>query len=162
MTRASMSGVPEEPIELEIVEPSIDREAVQSTGSVGTVAYPYRFYQGTATISRPLLDDRTEKYVVAVDRSRRLTLRADTVPDNIDRRFEDVLVLPSEVTEDHCRDMAEEAVFEWAMRSSMLHGSPEISLEGPRDVYKLFWLAEREDGDVLIDSVEGTERPFED
>ena len=160
MSQGSGSGVPDETVDLRIVEPSVDREAVQSTGSVGAVAYPYRFYQGTATISRPFLDDRQEEYVVAVDRSRRLTLRADTVPDEVDRQFDDVLVLPKEVSDSHCRDMAEEAVFEWTMRSSMLHGSPEINLGEPRDVYKLFWLAERDAGDVIVDSVDGTERPF--
>lgn len=156
------AGDLEAPIDLEIVEPNVDRDAVDSTGDVGVVATPYRFYRGTVTISRSLVTDRQDEYVVAVDQSRRLALRADTVPDAVSRHLEDGLVLPSEVTDADCRAMAEQTVFEWAMRSSMLHSSPEIELGPPRDVYKLFWLAEREEGDVIVDSVDGTERPFDD
>ena len=57
--------------------------------------------------------------------------------------------------------MASEAVFKWALRSVSLSATPEISVEEPLDVYKVFWLVERDDGDVIIDSVDGTERPFE-
>jgi hypothetical protein len=30
------------------------------------------------------------------------------------------------------------------------------------DAYKLFWLVERSDGDMIIDSVRGTERPLDE
>ena len=149
-------------VDLNVVAPSVDREAVTSNGDVGVVAYPYRFYEGSATISRSIVSDRTEDYVVAIDRSRRLTLRADTVPETESLQFENVLVIPKEITDTECREMAEQAVFEWTMRSSLLHSNPAIELDAPLDVYKLFWLAERESGDVIVDSVDGTERAFEE
>jgi hypothetical protein len=149
-------------VDLEVIVPSVDRDAVESARETGMVASPYRFYEATARISRSVVADRTEDYVVAVDRSRRLTLRADTVPETEARQFEDALVLPTAVTDAECRELAEEAVFEWAMRSSLLHSKPAIELGAPLDAYKLFWLAERESGDVIVDSVDGTERPFED
>jgi len=39
---------------------------------------------------------------------------------------------------------------------------PEVELARTVDAYKLFWLVERPDGDAIIDSVNGDERPLAD
>jgi hypothetical protein len=147
---------------LSVIEPGVDRDAVEADGRVGAVAYPYRAYRGRATMSRPFMDDRVEEYVVTVDRSRRLTLRADTYPEPVTRTIDDVLKLPSEVTAAQCHEMASDAVFKWTLRSFSLSSTPDIDIEDPLDVYKLFWIVERDGSDVIVDSVDGTERALED
>lgn len=147
---------------LSVIEPGIPRDEVDTDGRVGAVAYPYRAYRGRATISPRFLDDRTVEYVVTVDRSRRLTLRADTFPEPVNRTVDDVLVLPSEVTPAQCDELANDAVFKWTLRKFAVSSAPDIEIEEPVDVYKLFWLVEREGRDVIVDSVDGTERPLED
>lgn len=147
---------------LSVIEPGVPRDEVDAAGRVGAVAYPYRAYRGRATISPPFLDDRVQEYVVTVDRSRRLTLRADTFPEPVTRTVDDVLVLPAEVSPAQCDELAEDAVFKWTLRKFAVGSTPEIEIEDPIDVYKLFWLVEREDSDVIVDTVDGTERPLED
>ncbi|CQH53748.1 uncharacterized protein HHUB_2001 [Halobacterium hubeiense] len=146
---------------LDVVEPAIERESVESAGRVGAVAYPYLVYRATATIPRRFLDDRETEYVVSLDRSRRLALRADEHPETEQRTVEDVLVLPAEVSREQAREMARDAVFEWTLRSRSLGGAPDIDLAESVAAHKLFWIADREDGDVLVDSVTGDERPLE-
>ncbi|MGM0397596.1 MAG: hypothetical protein ACQEQY_01250 [Halobacteriota archaeon] len=147
---------------LSVIEPGVPRDEVDADGRVGAVAYPYRAYRGRATISPPLLDDRVEEYVVTVDRSRRLTLRADTFPEPVTRTVDDVLVLPAEVSPAQCDELAEDAVFKWTLRKFAVGSTPDIAVEDPIDVYKLFWIVEREGRDVIVDSVDGTERALED
>ncbi|MFB6114495.1 MAG: hypothetical protein ABEJ58_10400 [Halodesulfurarchaeum sp.] len=148
--------------ELQIIEPAIARDEVASTGRVGAIAYPYLVYEAVATMERPYLDARTREYVVSLDRSRRLPLRADQLPDTETRTVDDVLVLPSEVTPAQAAEMARKAVFTWTLRKYSLNEAPDISLSEPVDVYKVFWLVERPDGDVIVDSVRGEERPLEE
>ena len=154
-------GNRQESVELPVIEPSAPRESVESAGRVGAVAYPFRVYEAEIEVDRPLLAPRRERRVISVDRSRRLAVRADTVPETEDRRVEDVLVLPGELSPALADEKAEEAAFQWTLRRSILADAPEIEFERVVDAYKLFWLAERPDGDVLIDSVRGEERPFE-
>lgn len=147
---------------LSVIEPGVARDAVEADGRVGAVAYPYRAYRGRATMSRPFMDDRVEEYVVTVDRSRRLTLRADQYPEPVTKTIDDVLELPTEVTAAQCHEMANDAVFKWTLRSFSLSSTPDIDIEDPLDVYKLFWIVERDGSDVIVDSVDGTERALED
>lgn len=147
---------------LDVVAPAIEREEVESAGRVGAVAYPYLVYRATATVPRRFLDDRESEYVVSLDRSRRLALRADEHPETEERTVEDVLVLPAEVSREQAREMARDAVFKWTLRSHSLGSAPDIDLAGPVAAHKLFWLAERPDRDVVVDSVTGSERPLEE
>ncbi|WP_336036803.1 hypothetical protein [Halobacterium yunchengense] len=146
---------------LPVVEPAVERAAVESDGRVGAVAYPYLVYRASVTMPRAFLGDRTEEYVVSLDRARRLPLRADEHPETVERTVEDALVVPSEVSRERARELARDAVFEWVLRSYSLSTAPDIDLADPVAAYKLFWLAERPDGDVVVDSVRGTERPLE-
>ncbi|MFB6082514.1 MAG: hypothetical protein ABEJ67_06800 [Halanaeroarchaeum sp.] len=146
--------------ELSVIRPAIERDEVESDGRVGAVAYPYRVYRGTATMDRPFMDARETQYVVSLDRSRRLTLRADTYPDVESRTVSDVLVLPSEVTPAQAESMARDAIFKWTLRTYSLNSAPDIELSEPVDAYKLYWLVDRSDGDVIVDSVRGEERPL--
>ncbi|MFW5948541.1 MAG: hypothetical protein ACOCSD_02955, partial [Halolamina sp.] len=88
-------------------------------------------------------------------------VRADTVPDSDEREVEDVLVLPGELSPEQADEKAREAAFQWTLRSSILADAPDIEFDRVVDAYKLFWLGERSDGDVIVDSVRGEERPFE-
>ncbi|MFC6719107.1 hypothetical protein ACFQGT_07280 [Natrialbaceae archaeon GCM10025810] len=148
--------------ELTVVEPAVAREDVDSSGRVGAVAYPYRVYEAVATIERPLLSDLDVEYVVSVDRSRRLAVRADVFPETVTERIDDVLVVPSELSDERVREKAEAAVFTWTLRKIAVHSAPEVTFERTVDAYKLYWLASRPDGDVIVDSVRGTESPLED
>lgn len=150
-----------EAVDLPVIEPGIERESVESAGRVGAVAYPFRVYEAEIEVDRPLLAPRVDRRVISVDRSRRLAVRADTVPEVAERRVEDVLVLPSELSPDQADEKAREAAFQWTLRGSILADAPEIEFARVVDAYKLFWLAERPGGDVIVDSVRGAERPFE-
>jgi len=150
-----------ESVELPVIEPGVSRESVESAGRVGAVAYPFRVYEAEIEVDRPLLSPRTDRRVISVDRSRRLAVRADTVPDAEKRRIEDVLVLPGELSPEQADEKAREAAFQWTLRGSILADAPEIEFARVVDGYKLFWLAERPAGDVIIDSVRGDERPFD-
>jgi len=147
---------------LDVVAPAIERGEVESAGRVGAVAYPYLVYRATATIPRAFLGDRETEYVVSLDRSRRLPLRADEHPETETRTVSDVLVVPAEVDREQSRELARKAVFEWTLRSHSLGSAPDIDLADPVAAHKLFWLAERADGDVIVDSVTGEERPLDD
>ncbi|GAB7094193.1 hypothetical protein JCM30237_13450 [Halolamina litorea] len=150
-----------EAVSLPVIEPSVPRSSVDSAGRVGAVAYPVRVYEAEITVDRPLLSPRTDRSVISVDRSRRLAVRADTVPETTERRIEDVLVLPAELSPAQADEKAEEAAFKWTLRGSILADAPEIEFSRVVDAYKLFWLADRPDGDAIVDSVSGDERPFE-
>ena len=52
-------------------------------------------------------------------------------------------------------------MFKWTLRTSILGDVPEVEFAQTVDAYKLFWLAERPDGDVILDSVNGNERPLD-
>ncbi|WP_224335303.1 hypothetical protein [Haloprofundus halobius] len=150
-----------ERVELPVVAPAVARESVESEGRVGVVAYPYRVYEARVTMTRPFLGDRIATVTASVDRSRRVALRADEFPEVETRTVADVLVLPSELSPDDCDEKAREAAFKWTLRKFSLSRAPDIEFDRVDDAYKLFWLAEREDGDVVVDSVRGTERPLE-
>lgn len=146
---------------LPAIPPAIPRDEVAADGRVGAVAYPYRVYEAAVTIERPFVSDRETTYVASVDRSRRLVVRADTFPDTGERTVEDVLVLPAELPDDLARDRARDAVFRWTLRTYSLNHAPEIEFERSTDAYKLFWIAERDGGDVIVDSVRGEEDPLD-
>ncbi|MFB6093612.1 MAG: hypothetical protein ABEJ77_01555 [Halanaeroarchaeum sp.] len=148
--------------DLSVIRPAIERDDVDASGRVGAVAYPYRVYRATATMTRPFVGDRTREYVVSLDRSRRIPLRADAYPETETRTLTDVLVLPAEVTAAEADEMTRDAVFKWTLRTHSLNEAPDIDLLDPIDVYKVFWLAERPDGDAIVDSVRGGERPLDD
>jgi hypothetical protein len=153
-------GTTRETATLAVVEPAIARTAVHSSGRVGAVAYPYRIIDASVRMERPFVGDRTDSFVVSVDRARRLALRADTVPDVTERSIDDVLVVPPALDDEHADERARKSVLEWTLRRYSLADAPDISLEETIDAYKLFWLAARPDGDVIVDSVRGTERPL--
>ncbi|AEH39153.1 hypothetical protein [Halopiger xanaduensis] len=148
--------------ELSVITPAVARDDVDSDGRVGAVAYPYRVYDAVATVGRPLLSDRELEYVVTVDRSRRLAVRADTFPETTDRTVKDVLVIPSELSDEQTGEKADDAVFNWTLRKVAVSSAPDVRFERSVDAYKLFWIASRPDGDVIVDSVRGTESPLED
>ena len=158
----TITSEPRDCAELTVIEPTVTREDVDSTGRVGAVAYPYRIYDAVATIERPLLSDRDIEYVVSVDRSRRLAVRADVFPETVAKTVDDVLVVPSELPDALVREKAEDAVFTWTLRKVAVGSAPDISFEQSVDAHKLFWIASRPDGDVIVDSVRGTESPLVD
>lgn len=155
------TGERREEIALSVIPPAVSRDEVAADGRVGAVAYPYRVYDASITIERPLVSDRETSFVASVDRSRRLVVRADVFPDREERTVADVLVLPAELPVDQARERARDAVFRWTLRKYSLNHAPEIEFERSADAYKLFWLAEREDGDVIVDSVRGEEVPVD-
>ncbi|MFC3958075.1 hypothetical protein [Halovivax cerinus] len=148
-------------VELSVVPPSIERDEVEATGRVGCVAYPYRIYDAAVSMSRPLMDDREDSFVVSVDRSRRLAVRADTFPETESRTVTDALVLPAELTPEGADERARKSVFKWTLRRYSLNRAPGIAFDRVVTGYKLFWLAEREGGDVIVDSLTGSERSLE-
>ncbi|MFC4357372.1 hypothetical protein ACFO0N_05340 [Halobium salinum] len=145
---------------LSVIPPAVPREAVESTGRVGAVAYPYRVYDAAVSIDRAFMSPRRTRFVASVDRSRRLVVRADTFPEVEERTVEDVLVLPSELSAEVCLERAEKSVFQWTLRKFSTNDAPDIEMERTADVYKLFWLARRPEGDVIVDSVRGSESPL--
>ncbi|WP_222913081.1 hypothetical protein [Natrinema sp. SYSU A 869] len=146
--------------DLTIIEPTVTREDIDSTGRVGAVAYPYRIYDAVVTIDRPIIANRDIEYVVSVDRSRRLAVRADVVPETVTKTLDDVLVVPSELSDAQVREKAEDAVFTWTLRKTAVGSTPDLTFEQSIDAHKLFWIASRPDGDVIVDSVRGTESPL--
>lgn len=148
---------------LPVIRPAVDRADVGGDGErVGAVAYPYRVYEAAVSIDRAFLPPRTDRFVASVDRSRRLVLRADAVPEVEERAVEDVLVLPSELSDDLARERAEKSVFQWTLRRYSVREPPTVTFERVVDGYKLFWLVRREGGTAIVDSVRGTEDPLED
>lgn len=145
---------------LTIIPPSIPRDEVGDGGRVGAVAYPYRVSSISVTMERPLVEDRTDEFVVSVDRSRRLAVRADVVPDRVERTVEDVLVIPPEIDDRTADAIARKSVFQWTLRRYSLNHAPTIEFDETVEAHKLFWIVERPDGDVIIDSVRGEERPL--
>ncbi|WP_238398203.1 hypothetical protein [Halorussus salinus] len=155
-------GTHHDEVELPVIRPAIAREEVASSGRVGAVAYPYRVYEAEVEVARPFMSPRRDRRVVSVDCSRRLSLRADTVPEFETRTVADALVLPSELSPEQADEKARDAAFKWTLRTSILGDVPEVEFARTVDAYKLFWLAERPDGDVILDSVNGNERPLDD
>lgn len=155
-------GGARERAELTLIEPALERDAVDSTGRVGAVAYPYSVFDVAVTVERKFLSAREVDFVVSVDRSRRLAVRADTFPETMTRPVDDVLVIPSELSAEQAHEKAEDAAFKWTLRKFSLGTKPELELVDVVHAYKLFWLAERPDGDVLVDSVTGDESPLDD
>ncbi|UPV74037.1 hypothetical protein M0R89_16045 [Halorussus limi] len=157
-----MVGQRHDEVELPVIRPAIARDEVDSSGRVGAVAYPYRVYEAEVEVDRPLMSPRRDRRVISVDCSRRLSLRADTVPEFETRTVEDALVLPSELSPEQADEKARDAAFKWTLRTSILGDVPEVELARTVDAYKLFWLVERPDGDCIVDSVDGSERPLDD
>lgn len=146
---------------LAVIPPAVSRKE-SGTGRVGAVAYPYRVYEAAVTMTRPFLSDHTDRFIASVDRSRRLVVRADTFPDVETRNIEDVLVLPAELSDEQSRKKARESVFQWTLRRYSLNDAPDIEFVREVDAYKLFWIAEHPEGDVLVDSIRGDEDPLRD
>lgn len=69
-------------------------------------------------------------------------------------------MVPSELSAEEADDRARETVFGWCLRRFSLGKPPEIALTRVVDAHKLFWLAERPNGDAIVDSVRGTEEPL--
>lgn len=150
------AGTHRESTTFAVIAPSVSRNNVGPTDErVGAVAYPHRVADAQVRIERPLLAAREEEYVVSVDRCRRLAIRADVVPNTERSTVEDVLVLPSRITDDAADEKARDAAFRWTLRRFALWNSPTVELRETVDAYKLFWLVETPDGTVLIDSVRG-------
>lgn len=153
-------------VDLPVVPPSVPRAEAASEGEgegrVGAVAYPYRVFEVAATVDRRFFPSREVEFVASVDLARRLVLRADAAPDPQVRRVEDALVIPATLSADAARDRATETVHEWTRRRFALGSPPDVSVTRAVAAYKLFWLASRPDGDVLVDSVRGTETPYDE
>jgi hypothetical protein len=147
---------------LTVIPPSIPRDEAGDGSRVGAAAYPYRVSKASVTMERPLVEDRTDEFIVSVDRSRRLAVRADVVPDTVERTVEDVLVIPPEIDDGTADAIAQKSVFQWTLRRYSLNHAPTIEFEDAVEAYKLFWIVERPDGDVIIDSVRGDERSLEE
>lgn len=147
---------------LSVVPPAIARTDVESDGRVGAVAYPYRIHEAEVTMTRPYLSDRVDTFVVSVDRSRRIPVRSDVFPDVAEHTLDDVLVLDPDLEAATADAMARDAVFKWTLRQYSLRDPPDISFARTIDAHKLFWIADRADGDVVIDSVTGEERALAD
>lgn len=147
---------------LSVIPPSLPRDEVDGEGRVGAIAYPYRVYDAAVAVDRAFMSPRRTRFVASVDRSRRLVVRADTFPEVEEQTIEDVLVLPSELSEEVCAERAEKSVFQWTLRKFTTNGSLEVTMERAVDAYKLFWLVRRPEGDVIVDSVRGSESPLED
>lgn len=146
--------------DLSVIPPSIARDEVDSSGAVGAIAYPHRIYEVSVTIPRRFFGDRTEEYVVGVDRARRLAVRADTVPETDTRTVRDVLVVPAELSAEQADEKVRETVFGWCLRRFTMGAPPEIAIDSVVDVHKLFWLAARPEGDAIVDSVRGSAEPL--
>lgn len=150
------AGTHRESTTLAVIAPTIPREEVAAADErVGAIAYPYRVTNARVCIERPLLAAREEEYVVSVDRCRRLAIRADVVPSTEQRTIADVLVLPSELTDDAADEKARDAAFRWTLRRFALWNTPAVDLQRTIDAYKLFWLVETSSDTVLVDSVRG-------
>jgi len=162
MGSGSTDGRVQETATLTVIPPSIPREDVADGGRVGAAAYPYRVSKASVTMERPFVEDRTDEFVVSVDRSRRLAVRADVVPDTVERTVEDVLVIPPEIDDRTADAIARKSVFQWTLRRYSLNHAPDIEFDDPVEAHKLFWIVERPDGDVIIDSVRGDERPLDE
>lgn len=147
---------------LRIVPPAISREEVDPDGRVGAVAYPYFIAETVVRIPRTFITDRTERYVVSVDRSRRLTVKADVFPETHSETVEDVLVLPAELTSEQATELARHNVFRWTLRRYAIGSAPEIEFDRTVETYKLFWLAEHDGSDEIVDSLRGSTRPLVD
>lgn len=158
---SKLVGERHERAELAVIPPEISRDDA-GTGRVGAVAYPYRVYEAEVTIERPFMSDHTDRFVASVDHSRRLVVRADGVPDVESQTIEDVLVLPTELSGEQSQAKARHSVLQWALRRYSLSDAPDIEFARNVDGYKLFWLAERPEGGVIIDSVRGAEDPLQD
>lgn len=160
-TDGQRAGVHHESTTIAVVEPTIHRDEVGPTDErVGAIAYPYRVANARIRINRPLLTDREDEYVISVDRCRRLAIRADTVPTTDQRTVVDVLVLPSELTDEAADEKARDAAFRWTRQQFTLWNTPTVDLQQTIDAYKLFWLTETSEGTVLIDSVRGDRQPL--
>jgi hypothetical protein len=151
-----------ESVRLTIIPPSIPRDGVDGDGRVGAVAYPYRVRKAAVTMERPLVGDRVDEFVVSVDRSRRLAVRADIVPETTERAVEDVLVIPPEIDDEQADAIARKSVFQWTLRRYSLNHAPTTESDDPIEAHKLFWIVERDGRDVIVDSVRGTDRPLKD
>ena len=158
---AALVGERQERADLAVIPPAVPRSEAGDR-RVGAVAYPYRVYEAEVTVERPLVGDRTDRYVASVDRTRRLVLRADAVPEVEEQTVEDVLVLPTELSDEQSREKARESVFRWTTQRYSLSEPPGVEFPRVASAYKLFWLVERPDGDVIVDSVRGTEDPLRD
>lgn len=156
-------GQHQDQAELSVFPPAITRETVaaESSGRVIAVAYPHRVYETETEVDRPFMSSHTDEHIVSVDCSRRLPVKADVFPETDARTVSDVIVLPSELDAQQADEKAHSQAFEWTLRASVLADVPETEINRVTDAYKLFWLVERPDGDVIIDSVRGTERPLE-
>ena len=146
---------------LPVVPPAVSRDGVEADGRVGAIAYPYRVYAVEAAVERQYLPPQTVDYVASVDLARRLVLRADAVPETETRRVADVLAIPATLPANAARDRVTETVHEWTRRKFALGSPPTLSVDRTVAAYKLFWLASRPDGDTLVDSVRGTETPYD-
>src|SRR6056297_3531820 len=124
-----------EAVELSVVPPAIERDEVETIGRIGSVAYPYRIYDAAVSMSRPLMDDREDAFVVSIDRSRRLAVRADTFPGLESRRVDDALVVPAELTPEGADERARKSVFQWTLRRYSLNRAPEITFESVVEGY---------------------------
>nr|WP_229380212.1 hypothetical protein [Haloterrigena salifodinae] len=82
--------------------------------------------------------------------------------DTVAKTVNDALAVPSELPDPLVRGKAQDTVFTWTLRKVAVGSAPEISFEQSVDAHKLFWIASRSDGDVVIDSVRGTESPLPD
>jgi hypothetical protein len=118
--------------------------------------------KAAVTMERPLVGDRVDEFVVSVDRSRRLAVRADTVPETTERAVEDVLVIPPEIDDEQADAIARKSVFQWTLRRYSLNHAPTTESDDPIEAHKLFWIVERDGRDVIVDSVRGTDRPLKD
>ncbi len=155
-----ITGEHHEHAELSVFPPAITREMVttESSGRVIAVAYPHRVYETETEVDRPFMSSHTDDHVVSVDCSRRLSVRADLFPETNTKTISDVIVLPNELSTQQADEKARNQTFEWTLRTSILADVPETEITRVTDAYKLFWVVERPDGDVIIDSVRGTER----
>ena len=119
-------------------------------------------YDARVTIERPLVSDRETAFVASVDRSRRLVVRADAFPGAEERTVANALVLPAELPVERARERARDAVFRRTLRTYSLNYAPQVAFERAVDIHELFWIAEQEGGDVIVDSVRGDEDPLHD
>lgn len=145
-------------ISIQVIPPQVTREtlALNDDDYLGALFYPYLVYHLEAKLKRLLGSPKIVEDILAVDLSRGVAARADSIPETERWDVSSQALVPRRINDAEAYRVAKKRFLQFIMRKHLILLVPDYDTVTEVFVHKVFWLGSKPDsGKYLIDSLSG-------
>ncbi|MBO8174491.1 MAG: hypothetical protein H0Z18_04465 [Thermococcus sp.] len=126
------------------------------------ILYPYRIYHIKLLYKRLKMSDRVVDYFAYVDCYRFGVERGDGIIEIQEWKVPKDVIMSPNITEEEARQKAVESAFNWGNLMVISWWTPKIEVVQEVEVYKVFWIFEKEGEVYVMDSLTGDKFKLKD